>query len=268
MVLRHARRPLRFARLHQSAPSDLRHRGGVRRDHPPDPGVDRAAAPTLIASRRPRDTSGGGRRHLGPPPAAGTAAVQPGRVQLCRAGRDGQPPHRPVCLRNRRARVDAVQHHARLNLDEHPVALRPDVPVDRWAAERRIRPSDPARRCVAAAPGGGRPRTCGGGHSFPGPPAGPGSRRRRSARRGIAPGPGHAHRGGAQRSTHARPPPRWSGGSPTMGHDSRHHPLRGRGRGEVAGRAGCPFPRVGLGRSRARRWGGEWSTLSAQAWSL
>ena len=55
---------------------------------------------------------------------------------------------------------------------------------------------------------------------------------------------GGAHNEG----THARPPPGGSRGGPAMGHGSRRHALRGRGRGEVAGRAGCPVLGVGLGR--------------------
>ena len=248
VVLRHARRCVRLCRHERHAATRRLTRARLRRPHPAHPRMDRVprspTAPPWIPgqARRARGHDMGGAVAVGAP------TVQPRRLHLCRAGRDGQPQHQPLLVRAQRARGDAVQHARRLGVVGDRIALRPDLPHGRRRRRPGFRAPDPGRPRPAPPPGVGGHRPHGRGHPGAGPFAQTRPRPRRPARGGITPRPVVLARRRPQRRPDGRPARRRAGRGQTLRHGARHHPVRSRRRCEVPGGAGRPLPRVDVGR--------------------
>ena len=188
-----------------------------------------------------------GPRPVDRPAAAGTAAVQPGHLQLRRPGRDDEPPHQPVPLRPRCPRRRPVRGVGRPPLDQHARALRAAIHADRRDPHERLDAPRARRPGAAAAPG--RPRR--GPHGPVDPVPGPQPRTRSVLRlHGGRAQPGHDPPSGGrrpQRRPHARPahvrPGRGAPGETGGG----HRVVRiGRGR-EGPGRARVSSTSAGIG---------------------
>ena len=85
------------------------------------------------------------RGDLGGPVAARAAALQSRRVHLCRPGRDDEPPHQPLRLWTRGARIHSVQHLGRLDVVRLRVAVRADLPRHRRRPGPGLGPRLPGR---------------------------------------------------------------------------------------------------------------------------
>ncbi len=155
VVLRHARRCCsgRSAPMRRCRPICVA-RSRLRRTHPPHPGL---AGPAALPARAPglsRQARRPRRRRSGRSPPARPAALQSRRLHLCRARRNGQPPHQPVLLWARACSGPRRSTRWRTRCGRTPSRLtgRPSWPPTACSTRPRATRSWPTCSCCGSWP--------------------------------------------------------------------------------------------------------------------
>ena len=248
MVLRDAGWTVRLGRHQRNAAAHRIAGTRLRRPHSPHEGLARLSPVPQGQQGVPRQTGRARGRDLGPFPycsrlrsSAATSTPMPHRARWS-ATTSTRTPMGPTCW---------VRHRSTRS------RTRPGRVRSRRTARRSWRRTASSTRppdtrswptCSCSACSRSPASRSGGRHPVARPFAQTRPGARRAHRGGLSSRLARRDRGRPQRRSDGRAPRGRTGCGETLRHGARRDPVCPRRRGEVSGRAGCPFPRMGLGR--------------------